>query len=279
MKTIKIILKIILGIIVIIAIPVLLFLLSEVLLIRDFITLKWFPLVSCLIGFFLAGLINRKTNPIFIPILYLGLAIYVTLRYFFFPFILLLILFSALGILITRDEIMKAYKIISAVLAITVFSYFLFSQPLIIEKEGYGTNSNKDLYNAKVLWGLSNQKPATLPKEIFKDKNGQSVSLQDFKGKDLYITFWATWCGPCIAEKPMLEELKESLKDDSTLVFIDISVDKDTKAWLDYLDKNNPTAIQLITNNENRTRSNFRFDGIPFNILANSDIPNDFSLL
>lgn len=42
---------------------------------------------------------------------------------------------------------------------------------------------------------------------------GESVSLDDYKGKLVMINFWAHWCGPCIHEIPDLVKLRNTYKD------------------------------------------------------------------
>jgi len=54
------------------------------------------------------------------------------------------------------------------------------------------------------------------------DMQGKPVSLSAYKGKPLFINFYATWCPPCNREMPELELLKQTLQKDS-IVFLAIS--------------------------------------------------------
>jgi thiol-disulfide isomerase/thioredoxin len=60
-----------------------------------------------------------------------------------------------------------------------------------------------------------------------KDANGQRVRLRDLRGKTVVLNFWATWCGPCNAEMPMLVEMEKQYATRG-VVFIGASLD-DTK--------------------------------------------------
>ena len=42
------------------------------------------------------------------------------------------------------------------------------------------------------------------------DVHGRQVSLQDYRGKVVFLNFWATWCVPCREEMPALEELHQT---------------------------------------------------------------------
>ena len=43
--------------------------------------------------------------------------------------------------------------------------------------------------------------------------NGSTVSIKGLKGKVVVIDFWATWCGPCVAEMPKMKELYAKYRD------------------------------------------------------------------
>ncbi len=56
-------------------------------------------------------------------------------------------------------------------------------------------------------------------------RTGEQMNLQeDLKGKVVVIDFWATWCGPCIAEMPNMKELYSQYKDQG-VEFVGISLD------------------------------------------------------
>ncbi|MFH0760636.1 MAG: TlpA disulfide reductase family protein [Bacteroidota bacterium] len=60
------------------------------------------------------------------------------------------------------------------------------------------------------------------------------MSLSNFKGKYVFIDFWATWCMPCKGDIPFLKQLIDDYRD-RNIVFISMSVDKDKTAWVKML--------------------------------------------
>jgi thiol-disulfide isomerase/thioredoxin len=54
--------------------------------------------------------------------------------------------------------------------------------------------------------------PATLPTFSLADADGRQRTLQDWAGKPLMVNYWATWCGPCRREIPLLNELRAAGK-------------------------------------------------------------------
>ena len=59
-------------------------------------------------------------------------------------------------------------------------------------------------------------KPA--PDFTLKDLDGNTVRLSDFRGKVVFLNFWATWCPPCRAEMPDIEKVHRKYKDQDVVV-------------------------------------------------------------
>ena len=64
------------------------------------------------------------------------------------------------------------------------------------------------------------------PNFALKDITGKEVKLHDYRGKIVFLNFWATWCPPCRAEMPSMERLYTEFKDKN---FIMLAVDSREK--------------------------------------------------
>jgi thiol-disulfide isomerase/thioredoxin len=84
----------------------------------------------------------------------------------------------------------------------------------------------------------------------FTNAQGTSASTASLRGKVIFINFWASWCPPCRAEMPSLNELCNKLKDDDRFVFLFINEDDDKIKAKQYLDRNH-LEIPLFSHSGN----------------------------
>ncbi len=83
------------------------------------------------------------------------------------------------------------------------------------------------------------------PPFSLKGLDGKQVSLDDFKGKPVLITFWATWCESCKEEMPVLEKFSQGKRDQLAILLIAIDGER-KKAAQTIIDKNKVTLPVLL---------------------------------
>ena len=103
----------------------------------------------------------------------------------------------------------------------------------------------------------------------FSDLENNIFTIQDFKGKNLFINYWATWCNPCLAEMPYMAELYEKYKDEEDIIFLYLSREK-LETIKDYIPKDESLQqlpiYKIVTDDEF-----FATSGIPTTFIINSD--------
>jgi len=110
---------------------------------------------------------------------------------------------------------------------------------------------------------------SNIPDIHFKDTAGNITSLSALKPKVVFINYWATWCPPCIAEMPRVNELYKKFRNDDKIAFLLVDVDNDLPKAKAFMLKNG-YDLPLYTQISNVPDS--LLDGtIPTTLVFNKD--------
>jgi len=116
-----------------------------------------------------------------------------------------------------------------------------------------------------------------------KDMNGKTVNLKSFKGKYIFLDFWASWCKYCVQELPYIKMAYEKYKN-KNFVVISVSKDyeKDKDKWLEAIQKHDMQQfVNLLDEDEKygkHVSNMYNIGGIPRNFLIDPNgtiISND----
>jgi thiol-disulfide isomerase/thioredoxin len=160
----------------------------------------------------------------------------------------------------------------------------------------YSKNSTNKENNIKItasykkLQALAEGNPSSKFMD-YENNAGGTTSLEDLKGKYVYMDIWATWCGPCIAEIPYLKQTEKQYHN-KNIEFVSISIDriKDHKKWKKMIVDKELGGLQLFADNnwDSKFIQDYLIKGIPRFILldpkgnivsANAPRPSDKKLI
>src|SRR5665647_176349 len=134
-------------------------------------------------------------------------------------------------------------------------------------------------YNQNSQPNLTSQQPQTLvdsatkngnkkqiaPEIVLNDLQGQTVKLSDYNGKVIILNFWASWCPPCKAEMPELNQTATELANGQEAVLLAVNLTDGVRETVDkarkYINDNN-YSMQVLLDNEGKAANAYKIVNI-----------------
>jgi peroxiredoxin len=94
---------------------------------------------------------------------------------------------------------------------------------------------------------------------------GKTVSLADLKGQVVLVNFWASWCGPCRTEMPILEQISKKYKAMGvTLVGVNVEPNSaDAQKWL----QSTPVSFPILFDTDSTVSKLYQVEGMPNTVI------------
>jgi thiol-disulfide isomerase/thioredoxin len=141
---------------------------------------------------------------------------------------------------------MKKYRLNPIFFAFAIFAFFTIGKPSALKAQVLIKEIPQAVRTAFTTAGVPVLKrPSPIINFTVPLLDGKNVSLKGFKGKVVFLNFWATWCPPCRQEMPSMETLYQHFKDQGLeFLAVDIQESKDDVAdFMKSYGLNFPTAL------------------------------------
>ena len=98
--------------------------------------------------------------------------------------------------------------------------------------------------------------------------DGSSVSLSELRGKAVMINFWATWCGPCRVEMPLLQKFYDQNKEDWVVLAVNNAEPQEkVQAFIDELELSLPVLLDA----DGEVTKSYHVRGFPTTLFIDQD--------
>jgi peroxiredoxin len=107
--------------------------------------------------------------------------------------------------------------------------------------------------------------PAPAPAFTLASRAGQDVSLAQYRGQVVMINFWASWCGPCRQEMPLLESIYKKYNR-MGFTMLGVNVEPDSNAANDWL-KATPVSFPILYDRDSKVSKLYDVAGMPSTVI------------
>lgn len=93
--------------------------------------------------------------------------------------------------------------------------------------------------------------------------DGSTVTLEQLRGKVIFLNIWATWCGPCREEMPSMETLYDEFRTDPNFVMLAVSQDTKGRGVVAPYVAKNGYHFKILLDPENKVGEAYDVSGVP----------------
>lgn len=142
----------------------------------------------------------------------------------------------------------------------------VYNKSIAKNQNSSGSSNNMESQSSTETDSKSTSKA---PDFKLKDINGKEVSLSDFKGKKVFLNFWASWCPPCKAEMPDIEKLYQETKN-TDLVILGVDLGENKQVVKSFITSKHYNYEFLLDTNQ-EAADEYNISAIPSSFFIDKD--------
>ena len=126
------------------------------------------------------------------------------------------------------------------------------------------------ILTALLLAGCSGVRTGSeAPDFTLTDLEGNQVTLSDFRGKNVFLNFWASWCEPCVAELPDIEQIYQDFRN-KDLIVLTVNTGEDSATVKELIESEGYSFFVLLDSNLDTARL-YKASQIPASFFINKE--------
>lgn len=107
------------------------------------------------------------------------------------------------------------------------------------------------------------------PDFTLKSRGGKNIKLSELRGQVVMVNFWASWCGPCRQEMPLLDQLYQRYQP-MGFTLLGVNVEEDSGAANKVLQEI-PVSFPILYDSRNEVSKSYRVGAMPSTVLIDRD--------
>ena len=121
------------------------------------------------------------------------------------------------------------------------------------------------LFTTTITYAASEKTSGKAPNFTLKSRSGKNIKLSELRGEVVMLNFWASWCGPCRQEMPLLEKIHKKYKR-LGFTLLGVNVEENSAAAKNYL-KDVKVTFPILFDTTNKTSKLYDVSAMPTTVI------------
>lgn len=121
------------------------------------------------------------------------------------------------------------------------------------------------IFSMTVTYAASEKMSGKAPNFTLKSRSGKNIKLSELRGQVVMLNFWASWCGPCRKEMPLLEKISKKYKR-LGFTLLGVNVEENSTDAKNYL-KDVKVTFSILFDRTQKTSKLYNVSAMPTTIL------------